>query len=258
MILQREVKRMVIDEITIDRWLVRGTKFLKTIARNPVVRSSLFARGLTDEELERGWGLYSMLIGFNAGGEARPATRETDAAQAMNQVDAWDAPAYLAAHAVLDRRYPAVSAFLFDNLEASTGVEAVVGVERFLDRIDQLRAGTAPSVDPEQGRSAVQLLATRKIIDEPKEADLRALIATTRRGARPDEVIEAPTLDPNREKVATEFIEWMNEWREVARLAIANRAYRISLGLARRRKNGDADDDTDETDAPAAPIASGG
>jgi hypothetical protein len=246
---------MEIDEILVDRWLLRGTKFLKTIARNPVVRGSLLARGLTDEELERGWRLYSALIGFNVQGEARSATRETNAAQAMNHVDAWDAPAYMAAHAVLDTRYPEVSAFLFNNLEASTGVEAVVGVEHFLDRVDQLRAGTAPTIDPDQGRTAVQLLATRKIIDEQREEELRNLIATTRRGARPDEVIEAPTLDPNRQKVATEFIEWINEWREVARLAISRRAFRISLGLARRRRNGDLDDDTDDTSEPTATTA---
>ncbi|MGC4065088.1 MAG: hypothetical protein QM784_10675 [Polyangiaceae bacterium] len=71
-------------------------------------------------------------------------------------------------------------------MEAATGVTAVVGVERFLDRIDRLRAGTAPDIDPEQGRAAVQLLATRKILDEEKATELRTLIATARRGARPD------------------------------------------------------------------------
>ena len=75
----------------------------------------------------------------------------------MNTVDAWDAPAYSATRAVLDTRYPAVSAFLFQKLEAATGTAAVAGVKRFLDRIDLLRDGQAPNVDPDSGRTAVEL-----------------------------------------------------------------------------------------------------
>jgi hypothetical protein len=67
----------------------------------------------------------------------------------MNEIDTWDAPTYSAAHAVLDTRYPEVSRFLFDNLEAVVGVTAVVGVERFLDRVAQLREGTVPNINAE-------------------------------------------------------------------------------------------------------------
>ena len=81
-----------------------------------MVRGTLLDRGLTDEELKRGWTLYSELHGFGEQAQARATTKETQAAQALNAVDAWDAPAYGAAHAVLDTRYPDVSAFLFENL----------------------------------------------------------------------------------------------------------------------------------------------
>jgi hypothetical protein len=46
-------------------------------------------------------------------------------------------------------------------LEASTGVEAVAGVERFLDRIAKLREGQALGITPEMGQSALALLALR-------------------------------------------------------------------------------------------------
>lgn len=55
---------MEISEAIIDRWLERGSKFFKTTARNPVVRDALRARGLSDEELTRGWQLYTELHGF--------------------------------------------------------------------------------------------------------------------------------------------------------------------------------------------------
>ena len=244
---------MEISETQIDRWLERGGKFFKTVARNPVVRGALLARGLTDEELATGWKLYTDVHGFGASSasgassEARAAVPETAAAQAINEIDAWDAPAFSAAHAVLDARYPEIAAYLFDNLEASVGIAAVAGVERFLDRIDALREGKAASVSADAGRAAAALLATRRIVDEQRAASLRALIATARLGARPEEVIPAPEMDPRRREIARSFIVWLNEWREVARVAVGRRDYRISLGLAQRRQT---PDETDDVEAP--------
>ena len=226
---------MDISEEQIDRWLERASKFFKTVARNPVVRAALLERGLSDAELARGWQLYSELNGFGGEVSARAATHETIAAQAINAIDAWDAPAFGAARVVLEARYPEVAAFLFENLAAAEGVAAVAGVERFLDRIAALREGKAPGVSAETAKAAVELLATRKILDAARESELRRLLAIVRQGARPEEVGPAPTSGPRRGQVARAFITWAHEWREVARVAIARRDYRISLGLATRR-----------------------
>jgi len=230
---------MEIMEAQIDRWLERGGKFFRTVARNPVVRSTLVARGLTDHELETGWKLYTDVHGFGKLSEARAAIRETAAEQAINEIDAWDAPTFAAAHAVLDARYPEAAAFLFANLEATVGITAITGVERFLDRVDALRDGKASPVNTDTGRAAAALLATRRIIDDKRAAELRALIATARLGARPEEMIPAPEVDVRRHEVARAFIAWLHEWREVARVAVARRDYRISLGLAQRRQSAD-------------------
>jgi hypothetical protein len=249
---------MEITEAQLDRWLERGGKFFKTVARNPVVRGALLARGLTDEELATGWKLYADVHGFGGLSEARAAIRETAAAQAINEIDAWDAPAFAAAHAVLDARYPEAAAFLFENLEATVGIAAITGVERFLDRVDALRDGKASSVNTDTGRAAAALLATRRILDDKRAVELRALIATARLGARPEEVIPAPEVDSHRREVARAFIAWLNEWREVARVAVARRDYRISLGLAQRRQSAD-ETDGDETpvESPAARASTG-
>ena len=119
----------------------------------------------------------------------------------------------------------------------------------FLDRIDQLRDGTAASIDADSGRAAVELLATRKIVDAAREADLRALIETARRGAQPDEVILAPEIDLRRREIAETYINWLNEWREVARVAISRRDFRIALGLAQRRQS------NEEGDTPMNPAS---
>jgi hypothetical protein len=221
------------------------------VSRNPVVRGALATRGLTDEELGHGWSFYTELLGFGGKAEARATTQQTASAQAINELDAWDAPSFSASHAVLDARYPDVSAFLFQNLEATTGVAAVVGVERFLDRYALLRDGKAPNVNVEQGKAAAGLLAIRRIVDPARERELRKLIETARLGARSEEVAAPAEVDPRRLEVAAAYINWLNEWREVARVAIARRDYRISLGLAQRRQGGD-DESTDTTATAAA------
>ncbi len=61
-----------VTERQIEQSLSRAASLFKTVADNPVVRGELFARGLTDAELERGWSLYAALLGFRNGA---PRTR---------------------------------------------------------------------------------------------------------------------------------------------------------------------------------------
>jgi hypothetical protein len=86
---------MTISDDEMDRWLERGGKLFKTLARNPMVRGTLRGRGLTDAELGKGWQLYSELNGFGVESAAQAATSQTVAAQALNELDAWDALAHL-------------------------------------------------------------------------------------------------------------------------------------------------------------------
>lgn len=242
-----------ITEFQVERALERGGRFFKTVARNPVVRGALFARGLSDEELQSGWGMYAALHGFTTGSEARPATSQTAAAEAINRIDGWDAPTFTATRAVLTARFPPVLAFLFENLEASEGVQAVVGAARFLDRIAALREGKAPGIAPELGQQAVALLEARKLTDATREAELRGWIATAQLGARPEEVVPAPEMDPRRRDVAASFIAWLHEWREIARVAVTRRDYRIALGISQRRRSDN--EEPPATDTPEEPAS---
>jgi hypothetical protein len=243
---------MELTEAIIDRWLDRGGKLFRALARNPVVRSTLLARGLTDDELDRGWALYGAVLGFKRGGPARPAEGQTEASAAIDYLDAWDQPWFNATHAVLEGRFPDADRFLFDDLKAEEGILSVQAVEQYLDRLALLRAGKAPHVEPEAGRAAAELLATRGIVTAVIEAQLREKIAAVRRGARPEEVVSPAEADPDRQQAARAYIAWCHEWREVARACITRRDYQISLGLAQRR--GATDDiDADDVDEPEQP-----
>jgi hypothetical protein len=228
---------MEITERRIELSLSRAASLFKTVARNPVVRGELLARGLTDAELERGWSLYSALLGFRNGRatHAVGASNTTEAAEALNAIDAWDAPAFSAAKAVLANRYPSVEKFLFQDLAATTGPASLAGVERFLERVSMLREGKARDTERDDGRGAVELLAARKILDEAQESELRRLIAVAKGGARASELRSLEAVAPEREQQAIAFLSWLHEWREVARVAIKRRDYLIALGLAQRR-----------------------
>jgi hypothetical protein len=243
---------MQISDALLNRWIERGGKFFRTVGRNAVVRATLLVRGLDDDELARGWALYSETLGFGPGAPISAARDTTAAAAALNELDAWDAPAYAAVRAVLDARSPKVSSFLFQNLESAQGPAAAAGVERFLARIDVLRQGKADGVSAKDGRAAVALLAVRKILDEPREQQLRALLETVRKGAQPDEAI-THEQDPRRAEVVREYVAWLHEWREVARTAIARRDFRIALGLAQIKRSADVVPDPEEDEADIEP-----
>jgi hypothetical protein len=253
---------MQMTDALLNRWIERGGKFFRTVGRNAIVRATLRVRGLDDDELARGWALYSELLGFGPTATISSAQDTTAAAAALNELDAWDAPAYAAVHAVLDARYPKVSAFLFHDLQAATGPAAAVGVERFLDRVDALREGKADNVNAKEGRAAVALLGVRKILDDERTTHLRALLDTVRKGAQPHEAITREE-DPRRAEVARQYVAWLHEWREVARSAIGRRDYRVALGLAQNKRSAevalepdDDDEDGGDIEQPPAKVTS--
>jgi hypothetical protein len=234
-------------DYVIDRWLDRGTRFFRAVTKNSVVRGVLLARGLTDAELGHGWELYSRVFGISQSGERAVPELDTSAADAMNEIDEWDAPTYQAIGRVLAQRYPAVGTYLFDGLSAGEGPAAVTGVGHFLERVGRLKEGRAENIEPEVGRAAVALLSERKLFTDADAGHLRSLIEVTQRGA--DAAPPPPAKDPADDAALDAYIKWITEWREVARYAIKRRDHRISLGLAHRKVSaGETDDDGEDDD----------
>ncbi len=235
------------DERVVDRWLSRGHRFFRAMNQAPI-RSALLARGLTNAELLTGWGYYSNVMGQGRG-TAAPAPAPSQASAAMDELDAWDAPNFKAAKAILHPT-PKARAFLFDNLEAATGPDAVVAVKTFVNRWEQLRSNEAEGVSKKEGSEAADRLASRRIIDVDKARQLRELIVVAQRGAQPSSDAEAASATAGEfdEAEFENFRAWLNEWREVARATFTRRDYLISLGLASRR-SAEEEDETDDSDA---------
>lgn len=236
----------MLDDRVVDRWLDRGNRFFRATTRNKAIRTALLARGLNKSELQGGWRLYSAVLGVNESdpmGDDPITVNEAEAA--MSELDAWDSPNFSAAQAVLETRAPTAMRFLFSQLSASEGPAAVVAVETFLNRRDQLKAGDAPGVDSEQAKLAVELLAQRRIVDDRRATELRALIDKAQSGATPAPSAPPPRLD---EHTFERYRGWLNEWREVARSTFTRRDHLIALGLASRRagRNGETAEEVEE------------
>lgn len=235
-----------------SRWLVRGHKFFRALARNGVIRGALLQRGLTNEELQRGWDLFSTALGF-ARGAPPVGALVPEAVNALQRLEAWDAPNYATAQAMLEHRTPAACAYLMQGLTGATGPDAVVGIGTFIDRVNALREGTVDGVSATESALAVKLLAERKVLDESIEAELRGWIVLTQQGATP-RFGSSPAREAAAAAAFTAYRNWLNEWRVTARATITQRSYLISLGLAARR-HGEEEEAATPPAVEAAPVS---
>ncbi len=213
--------------------------FLMGLAESLPARAVLMGVGFTPAEHEYSWSRLQKLGALPKRLEAiDPVVRG-----AIVELDAWDGPNFTAIAEALMRDHAEQAEFLFDNLEASDGPEAVPGVEKLLDRLDALESGKGrPSGAEEKDASALALLAVRGYPKEERQR-LRGLVETTKR------VAPAPRLgERERDEILIELYRWHSDWSAQARKSITSRATLIRLGLAarrRRKKSG--------SDAPVEP-----
>jgi hypothetical protein len=184
--------------------------------RHRVIRQALAAHGLSAEEIERGWRLV-MEVGddgrFDAGPTSGPLIAE---------LDAWENVWFPIAEATLSTRAPEVRAVVFKNLRQTSGVEVVVGVRTFLERIDALETGDAAQ------RTARRLLSERGLTSG-KLREAHALIA------RIEEVELEPAAEDSSAEQEDAMWRWYKEWSAVARAVLSDRRHLNALGFQRAR-----------------------
>lgn len=190
--------------------------------RHRPIRQALAAHGLSREEIEAGWRLVMELEDdgrFDEGPTSGPI---------LTDLDAWENLWLPIADATLNARMPAVHAEVFKNLRQTSGLEVVIGVRTFLERLDAL----ARSDDPTR-RAARELLRARGLTDAVLD-EARALIA------RIEQAESAPASPP----ICTEAQEeamwrWYKEWSAVARVVLTDRRHLNALGFSRTKPGAD-------------------
>ena len=236
---------------TLEETPARVAKFLLGIGAVATIRTQLAAAGMGADDLLEG---RKLLLACLAEPERMAAVVDSEDAQATRaaiaELDAWDEPNFARYGAALKRRFPSAHAYVFRELKASTGSDAVTGVATFLARIKALAEGTDPA-RAEQAKDdakAVALLETRGLT----KAERKRLEGLVKLALGPTEALEAlPPDDTPDQRLAklAELKGWYDEWAATARVVVKKRMNLIRLGLAQRKvgKKGTGD----EGEAPA-------
>lgn len=229
---------------TLEQTPERVLKFLSATGNSVSIRSILAGYGYTTEDQEEGWALLQAASGFSTKKESRTEQIDVETRAAVVEIDRWDEKGFALAHASLARRHPAQDAFVFDNLRASTGPAAVIGVKLFLDRLDALESGADRKATRKEDHAALATLAARGITSEER-ARLRALVQRAQTVSALPTASSTPTADLSEDQVdqaLRALRDWYDEWSGVAKAVITRRDYLIRLGLAKRKKSDKSSD----------------
>lgn len=240
-------------EHTLSRVPMRAFTFLATLGTQLSIRATMKAHGYTQEDHLEGWRLLLKVTG--SGSDLGQSVGAVASAEAMRELDSWDEVGLHTAHAALARRFPAQAAFLFDDLAPTQGRAAVLGVAKFLDRLDVLEKGDGRTATHDEDKKAVDLLASRGFTAEERTR-LRALVdAAQSEPEIPQALVTAEARAEAEQKDLEALYAWYAEWTEIAHAVIDRRADLIALGLAKRKAGSDDGTDTGTT-APAVTTTS--
>jgi hypothetical protein len=242
-----------VSDRTLEDTPARVTTMLGALATVPEIRAIMAHDGhMTERDLAQGRALLLDVIAVPLAAE--PAFDSTEALAkraAQVQVDQWDEPTYQRAAGVLRRFYPSAAEYVFRDLAASRGIDAVRGALTFFARLDALENGTDPerASSRDDDKKAVELLASRGIdkAERKRVGDLAALaIAPTEAPAAP---VASPNIQKRRESLVA-LRRWYDDWSATAHAVIRKRQYLIRMGLGRRKRRADRNE-------PAAPQPGG-
>ena len=219
---------------TLELSTTDATRLLAAIGAVPEIRNTMYKNGMEDEDINEGAKLLLACLAIPRDSKAAPDTEQARAQRdAVVELDQWDEPNFRRYEAALVRKFPGQAEYVFDNLSASRGVEAVKGVATFLARIQALEEGSDSNraSTKKEDKKAVELLAKRGLTSEERKR-LQKLVTLALGPTPPSEM---PPVDETRRQSLLALKLWCNEWSAVAHAAIKKRAYLIRMGLAARR-----------------------
>lgn len=213
--------------------------------RNPRVTALMVAHGFTQADLQDGLQRLGALTGM------RLNLHETKRDRALViGLDEFENTWFPVARATLAARYPEIGQVLFLNLSQYTGVEVVVSVSIFLERLEQMAKGEGDF--GEKGPEARALLAQRGLTDGKVQEAQAQLDAIGTLSETP--VHEGPSVEEQR-AAEDHLWAWYLEWSAIARVAIKDGRLLRSLGFNPRTRSSDIETpDATPTAAPATAL----
>jgi hypothetical protein len=221
--------------------------------RNPSVATALASYGFTENDMAEGWNLVN---GLGKGKLATLPAQPRDL-EVLSKLDAWENHWFPVSSASLERRYPAVFAQMFLNLQQAEGPEVAITVRTFVDRYDELTAANS-KYGPEGIKARDQLVlrgVTAAVVDEARNM----LAQLSKISVTPVSAVSVQEQEAELAKAEDALWAWYLEWSKVARVAIKQRALLRQLGfLTRHAVEEDPGPPPDPAPPPAPRPANGG
>lgn len=226
---------VTVSDDTLDETPARALDLLKGIGKNRAIRAILSRFGYTQQEHARGWEMLQRAAGFSH--DAPEPGEPDEAAEAMAQLDRWDERGFETASLALKHRHPDQHRFVFDGLVASQGPESVVGVARFLSKLDALEKSEERKSSRAADQAALDTLSARGI-DAAERQRLASLVEKARAFGDADDSDEERSLQERQAQrgALLELRAWYEEWSGIARVNLTRKEHLIRLGLAQRKK----------------------
>lgn len=224
----------IVGDETLEETPDRALSLLKAAGTNAIIGARMAARGYNAEEHELGWALLRRASG--AATALQFTSNVESVRKAIVELDAWDEPGMRIGAAALKHRHPDQYAFVFDGVAPSTGAAVLVGIGKFLDRLDALEDGDDRKETRKADAAALETLAKRGI-DKSERKRLRALMSEAQafNPAAPGNEAAQAKAEAERREALVELRKWYEEWSEVARAVVTRRDHLILLGLAHRK-----------------------
>lgn len=215
----------------------RILRFLVAL-RDDAVSAPLVAAGFRDADLEEGWSLLRKL-GPATVADVPPPPVDI-ATPAFAELEKWARRYIRALEAAVARKHPKHVKHLFGGLPALTGMNAMLAITQYLERIDELRE--------QPGGAAVRKLLESRGLTEAAIASVRPHLAVlSGEGGWDDEHSREPCERPDYAAAERAAWAWYLDWSGTARATIADGRVLRRLGFSGRTKR---------TSAPTAELLS--
>jgi hypothetical protein len=152
----------------------------------------------------------------------------------VTAIDEFENTWFPVAQATLEAHFPEIAAAFFRNLSQKSGVEVVISVSTFLNRLAELEQGGGEFA--EHGKAARALLSERGLTSD-KVKDAEGLISALNAfAAQP--MVEGPSAE-EQQAAEDHLWAWYLEWSRIARVAVKDGRLLRVLGFAPRTRSGE-------------------
>lgn len=205
--------------------------------RNPKVVSALVSHGFTRKDLDEGWDRFAGLTRKRLSVQV-----QVPDPQLVESLDSFENTWFPIARLSLERHFPNCAKWIFLNLSQTEGIEVVVSVQTFLERLALMAEAAEPY--GAEGPKATELLAQRGLTAQRiQEAQARL----DQLGSYRDE----PVVELTPEEVQADedaLWSWYLEWGGIARATVKDRRALRSLGFLKSRRSRNVDNNVDTED----------